>query len=156
MSFSFIGPIPPSIVIPHYAYLDVVVRYVPTPSSEMSIEYNLKIRQAIVLMSTRLRVQVRSSSYWSAFIDVGLRWSRINPCSWSNKLYCCFYCYFSCLHKHRQESKHWGNCWWCRWRSCPYRNYCWPNRFYYHAPSQGLRINAFHIHFIWITTNYDE
>ena len=37
MPFSFPNPIPPSIVVPHYAYLDVVVRYVPHLPVECSL-----------------------------------------------------------------------------------------------------------------------
>jgi hypothetical protein len=139
MSFSFPDPLP--IAVPHYAYLDVVVRYIPTPPSGMIDEYtNLKIRPAIHSMSSRLWMQVRSSSYWSALTDLGLRWSRIIPCSTINHLcyfylyldhfyhylsqffpcssfnhLCYFYLYLSRCHKH--GNKRWNNCW-CRWRSC--------------------------------------
>jgi hypothetical protein len=156
MSFSFLEPIPPSIVVPHYAYLDLKVRYIPTPSSGMSVEYYFKIRQLILLMLPRLRMQVRSSSYCSAITDLGLRWCRIIPSSSSNKhLYNSSYCYHYPSRCLKKESKHWGNCWGCRWRCCRYRTCCRPNRFYNHAPSQVVHIKIFHIQSIYITTNYD-
>ena len=71
MSFSFPSPIPANIKVPHWAYLDVIVRYVPTPPSGMFVEYNL-IRQTMISTSSRLRMQVRSLSYRSAFADLVL------------------------------------------------------------------------------------
>ena len=99
-------------------------------------------------------MQVRSSSSfnWSAFTDIGLRWSRINSCSSAN-IYNPNY-YFSLWP--RQEIKCWGTCWWSHWRVSRLRNFCWRIRLYNRALSQATRINSFHIHCIWITTNYDE
>ena len=116
-----------------------------------------KIRQAILSMLSRLRMQVRLLSYWSALIDLGFRWSRIIPCSSSNKHELSNYSYFYPYRCPKQESKHWGNCWWCRWRNCRSRRYFWPNRLYSHPPSQGVRTNcSCHKQCICITAKSDE